>query len=199
MLYAQGNSTTCARLEANVSRIGRMPIVVPDDVKVDIKKAHVTVKGPKGELVTDFRPEMAIQLSEGVITIERPSDAPKMRALHGLTRALLNNMVVGVSTGFEKALQVEGVGYRPELEGKVLVLNVGFSHPVRVEPPDGIEFEVDTRARSIVVKGIDKELVGRVTADIRKIRPPEPYKGKGIRYKGEYVRRKAGKAGKVMA
>jgi large subunit ribosomal protein L6 len=186
-------------MEANVSRIGRMPIVLPDGVQVNIKKAHVTVKGPKGELVRDFRPEMKIDLSEGVITVERPSDAPQMRALHGLTRALLNNMVVGVSDGFEKTLQVEGVGYRPELEGKILILNVGFSHPVRVEPPDGIEFEVDTRARLIKVKGIDKELVGRVTADIRKIRPPEPYKGKGIRYEGEYVRRKAGKAGKVMA
>lgn len=182
-----------------MSRIGRMPIVVPDDVQVEIKKVHVTVKGPKGELVRDFRPEMKIDLSEGVITIERPSDAPQMRALHGLTRALLNNMVVGVKDGFVKTLQVEGVGYRPELEGKTLILNVGFSHPVRVEPPDGIEFEVDTRVRSIKVKGIDKELVGRVTADIRKIRPPEPYKGKGIRYEGEYVRRKAGKAGKVMA
>ncbi|TFH37728.1 MAG: 50S ribosomal protein L6 [Anaerolineales bacterium] len=182
-----------------MSRIGRMPIVVPDGVAVDIQKVHVTVKGPKGELVRDFRSEMTILLTDGILTVERPSDAPKMRALHGLTRALLNNMVVGVSTGFEKALQVEGVGYRPEMEGKVLILNVGFSHPVRVEPPDGIEFEVDTKARSIKVRGIDKELVGRLTADIRKIRPPEPYKGKGIRYEGEYVRRKAGKAGKVMA
>ena len=182
-----------------MSRIGRMPIVVPDGVQVDIQKVHVKVKGPKGELIRDFRPEMIINLSEGVITIERPSDVPQMRALHGLTRALINNMVLGVSTGFQKELQVEGVGYRPEMEGKDLILNVGFSHPVRVEAPDGIEFEVDTRARSIIVKGIDKELVGRITADIRKIRPPEPYKGKGIRYKGEFVRRKAGKAGKVMA
>jgi large subunit ribosomal protein L6 len=176
-----------------------MPIVIPDGVQVDIKQSNVTVKGPKGELSQVFRPEMKIQLEEGVLSVERPSDAPKIRALHGLTRALLNNMVVGVSDGFEKVLQVEGVGYRPELEGKTLILNVGFSHPVRVEPPDGIEFEVDTRARLIKVKGIDKELVGRTTADIRKIRPPEPYKGKGIRYEGEYVRRKAGKAGKVMA
>jgi large subunit ribosomal protein L6 len=176
-----------------------MPIVIPDGVQVDIKKSNVTVKGPKGELAQVFRPEMKIQLEDGVLSVERPSDAPKMRALHGLTRALINNMVVGVSNGFEKVLQVEGVGYRPELEGKTLILNVGFSHPVRVEPPDGIEFEVDTRARLIKVKGIDKELVGRTTADIRKIRPPEPYKGKGIRYEGEYVRRKAGKAGKVMA
>lgn len=188
-----------AQMEANVSRIGRMPIVVPDGVQVEIKKANVTVKGPKGELVRNFRPEMKINQSEGVITIDRPSDAPQMRALHGLTRALLNNMVLGVSEGFEKTLQVEGVGYRPELDGKTLILNVGFSHPVRVEPEQGIEFEVDTRARTIKVKGIDKEVVGRVTADIRKIRPPEPYKGKGIRYGGEYVRRKAGKAGKVMA
>jgi large subunit ribosomal protein L6 len=182
-----------------VSRIGRMPIEIPDGVKVEIRNKDVHVKGPKGELTRTFRPEMSITLDEGVIKIERPSDAPQMRAFHGLTRSLLSNMVVGVSEGFEKTLQIEGVGYRPESQGETLVLHLGFSHPVEIEPPDGIHFEVDTKARLVKVQGIDKELVGRIAADIRKIRPPEPYKGKGIRYLGEYVRRKAGKAGKVMA
>jgi large subunit ribosomal protein L6 len=186
-------------MEVEVSRIGRMPIVIPDGVQVEVKKSTVHVNGPKGELTREFRPEMSIKFEDGIITVDKPSDAPRMRAFHGLTRSLINNMVVGVSEGFEKTLQIEGVGYRPDLEGKDLIVHVGFSHPVRVEPLEGIEFEVDTRARTIIVKGIDKELVGRVAADIRKIRPPEPYKGKGIRYKGEYVRRKAGKAGKVMA
>lgn len=174
-----------------------MPIVLPDGVQVKVKDAHVLVEGPKGKLERNFRPEISIKLKDGVITVERPSDEPQMRALHGLSRALLNNMVLGVSQGFEKTLQVEGVGYRPELDGSDLVLHLGFSHPVNVNAPQGIVFEVDTRAKLIKVQGIDKELVGRVTADIRKIRPPEPYKGKGIRYLGEYVRRKAGKAGKV--
>lgn len=182
-----------------MSRIGRMPVPIPDGVKVEIKDQDVHVKGPKGELKKSFRPEMLLKMDEGVLIVERPSDAPKIRALHGLTRSLINNMVLGVSEGFQKILQVEGVGYRPELEGSSLILHVGFSHPVRVEPEEHIEFEVDTRARLITIKGIDKEQVGRVAADIRKIRPPEPYKGKGIRYQGEYVRRKAGKAGKVMA
>jgi large subunit ribosomal protein L6 len=186
-------------MEDDVSRIGRMPVPIPDGVKVEIKDQDVHVKGPKGELKKSFRPEMLLKMDEGVLIVERPSDAPKIRALHGLTRSLINNMVLGVSEGFQKILQVEGVGYRPELEGSSLILHVGFSHPVRVEPEEHIEFEVDTRARLITIKGIDKEQVGRVAADIRKIRPPEPYKGKGIRYQGEYVRRKAGKAGKVMA
>ncbi len=180
-----------------MSRIGRMPLVVPDGVEVEIKGTHVRVKGPLGELNTEFRQEMSIKMKDGVITVERPSDAPQIRALHGLTRALLNNMVVGVSEGFEKTLQIEGVGYRPELDGEELVMHLGFSHLVKVPAPEGITFEVDTRTRLIKVKGIDKELVGRTAADIRKKRPPEPYKGKGIRYFGEYVRRKAGKAGKV--
>lgn len=181
-----------------MSRIGRMPVIVPDDVQVQIEGTHVRVKGPKGELERDFRPEMSIKLMDAVITVERPSDAPQMRALHGLTRALINNMVIGVSQGFEKTLQIEGVGYRPLSEGDDLVLHVGFSHTVHVNAPPGINFDVDTRTRIIKVQGIDKELVGRVAADIRKIRPPEPYKGKGIRYLGEKVRRKAGKAGKVI-
>jgi large subunit ribosomal protein L6 len=174
-----------------------MPVDVPEGVEVEIKGTRVHVKGPRGELKRDFRPEMAIKMQENTLIVERPSDAPQMRAFHGLTRALINNMVVGVKDGFEKTLQIEGVGYRPELEGDDLILHLGFSHPVRVPAPDGISFEVDTRARQIKVMGIDKELVGRTTADIRKIRPPEPYKGKGIRYLGEYVKRKAGKAGKV--
>lgn len=180
-----------------MSRIGRMPVVVPEGVEVKIEGSHVRMQGPKGELERSFRPEMSINFQEGVITVERPSDEPQMRAFHGLTRALLNNMVVGVSEGFEKTLQIEGVGYRPEIEGETLVLHLGFSHLVNVPAPSGITFDVDTRARLVKVQGIDKELVGRVAADIRKIRPPEPYKGKGIRYLGEYVRRKAGKAGKV--
>jgi len=176
-----------------------MPIVIPDGVQVDIKGSDVTVKGPKGELQRSMRPEMTLKQEAGVVTVERPSDAPQMRALHGLTRSLLNNMVLGVSEGFQKVLQIEGVGYRPEMEGSNLILHLGFSHPVTIVPEQNIEYEVDTRARLITIKGIDKEQVGRIAADIRKIRPPEPYKGKGIRYQGEYVRRKAGKAGKVMA
>jgi large subunit ribosomal protein L6 len=180
-----------------VSRIGRMPVPIPDAVTVKVDGVQVRIKGPKGELTQTFRPEMKIEVKDGAIVIDRPSDEPKMRALHGLTRALINNMVLGVSQGFEKVLQVEGVGYRPEMNGKDLVLQVGYSHPVRVVPRDGIEFEIEERARLIHVKGIDKQVVGQVAAEIRKIRPPEPYKGKGIRYQGEYVRRKAGKAGKV--
>ncbi len=180
-----------------MSRIGRMPVSIPDGVSVDLEGNHIRVKGPKGELEQSFRPEMVISIDEGEVNVDRPSDEPQMRALHGLTRALINNMVVGVSEGFEKILQVEGVGYRPEMSGKDLVLQVGYSHPVQVPPPEGIEFEVEERARLIHVRGVDKQVVGQVAADIRKIRPPEPYKGKGIRYQGEYVRRKAGKAGKV--
>jgi large subunit ribosomal protein L6 len=174
-----------------------MPIVLPEKVKATINGNQVRVEGPKGSMERTFRPEISISLKDGIITVERPSDEPQIRAFHGLTRALLNNMVVGVSEGFEKVLQVEGVGYRPELDGEDLILHVGFSHDVRVSPPEGINFDVDTRARIIKVQGIDKQLVGHIAADIRKIRPPEPYKGKGIRYQGEYVRRKAGKAGKV--
>jgi len=180
-----------------VSRIGRAPVVIPQGVQVDLSGPEIRVKGPKGELTLRVRPEISVRPDGDVLRVERPSDAPSMRKLHGLTRALLNNMVVGVSRGFERTLQVEGVGYRPELEGKDLVLFVGYSHPVKVSPPSGIAFDVDTRGRTIKVLGCDKELVGRIAADIRKVRPPEPYKGKGIRYLEERVRRKAGKAGKV--
>lgn len=180
-----------------MSRIGRMPVPVPAGVQVKVEGSKVSVKGTIGELEREFRPEMTIRLEDGVLTVERPSDAPQMRALHGLTRSLLFNMVHGVSVGFQKVLEVQGVGYRPSMDGQTLVLNVGYSHPVPVEPPKGISFEVEERKRLITIKGYDKEVVGQVAADIRKIRPPEPYKGKGIRYVDEFVRRKAGKAGKV--
>jgi large subunit ribosomal protein L6 len=140
---------------------------------------------------------MEIKLDKGEVTVKRPTDEPNHRALHGMTRALINNMVVGVSSGFSKVLEVNGVGYRATLDGKNLVLNVGYSHPVKVEPPEGIEFVVDERTRQIIIQGYDKQVVGHVAADIRKVRPPEPYKGKGIKYIDERIRRKAGKAGKV--
>ena len=180
-----------------MSRIGQMPVVVPSGVDVKIKGSHVHVKGPKGELQHTFPAAMDISLDKGEVSVKRPTDDPSHRALHGMTRALINNMVVGVSTGFSKVLEINGVGYRAELKGKNLVLNVGYSHTVEVEPPEGIEFEVDERTRQITIKGYDKQVVGYVAADIRKVRPPEPYKGKGIKYLDERIRRKAGKAGKV--
>lgn len=180
-----------------MSRIGRMPVVVPQGVEVKIKGSHVYVKGPKGEMQHTFPASMDISFENQRIEVKRPSDERSHRSLHGMTRALINNMVVGVSSGFEKVLEVNGVGYRAELEGNNLVLNVGYSHPVVVEPPTGIAFDVETRSRQIKVIGYDKVKVGQVAADIRKIRPPEPYKGKGIKYLEERIRRKAGKAGKV--
>ena len=180
-----------------MSRIGRMPVAVPTGVDVQIKGSQVKVKGPKGEIEFSFPAEMEISLEKGEITVQRPSDARTHRALHGMTRALINNMVVGVSTGFEKMLEVNGVGYRAEVSGDNLMLYVGYSHPVVIEPPGGITFEVDVRTRQIKVKGFDKQLVGQIAADIRKKRPPEPYKGKGIKYLDEKIRRKAGKTGKV--
>jgi large subunit ribosomal protein L6 len=180
-----------------VSRVGRTPVEIPKGVDVEIKGSSVRVKGPKGELQHTFPESIMISLDENKVVVKRPSEEAKHRALHGLTRSLINNMVLGVSQGFEKVLEVNGVGYRADLEGKNLVLYLGFSHPVTVEPPEGISFEVDTRTRLIKVMGYNKQVVGQVAADIRKIRPPEPYKGKGIRYIDEVVRRKAGKAGKV--
>jgi large subunit ribosomal protein L6 len=180
-----------------VSRIGRMPVVLPSGVEVEIDGSRVRVKGPKGEMERVFHGDMQISKEEGQIHVTRPSDDRTHRSLHGMTRALINNMVVGVSTGFEKVLEVNGVGYRAEMNGKNLVLHVGYSHPVVVEPSDGISFEVDARTRQIKVRGYDKAEVGQVAADIRKVRPPEPYKGKGIKYLEEKIRRKAGKAGKV--
>lgn len=180
-----------------MSRIGRMPIVIPKGVEVDIQGSHVRVKGPNGELSREFPTAIAIALEEGHITVNRSSDDRTSRALHGMTRALIHNMVVGVSSGFEKVLEVNGVGYRAEMSGKNLMLYVGYSHPVAFEPPEGIRFEADARTRQIKVIGRNKEQVGQIAADIRKVRPPEPYKGKGIKYLDEKIRRKAGKSGKV--
>jgi large subunit ribosomal protein L6 len=174
-----------------------MPVVLPKGVDVEIQGSYVHVKGPKGELQHTFPAAMQISVQDGVIEVKRPSDERTHRSLHGMTRALINNMVVGVSTGFEKILEVNGVGYRAEMQGKNLVLNVGYSHPVVVEPPQGISFDADQKTRQIKVMGYDKQQVGQVAADIRKIRPPEPYKGKGIKYLEEKIRRKAGKTGKV--
>jgi large subunit ribosomal protein L6 len=181
-----------------MSRIGRMPISLPDKVQVDIKGVQVTVTGPKGSLSREFHPDMQIAVEDGQLKVARPTDQRHHRALHGLTRALLNNMVVGVTEGFQKQLEVQGVGYRVDLQGdKSLLLQLGFSHNVKIAPPEGVEFEVDSRTKVITVNGIDKQVVGQVAAEIRGWRPPEPYKGKGIRYVGEHVRHKAGKAGKV--
>lgn len=180
-----------------MSRIGRLPVVVPKGVEVKIQGTQVHVKGPKGELQHTFPSPMKIELKGDVIEVSRPSDDRVHRSLHGMTRALIHNMVTGVSVGFEKILEVNGVGYRAEMEGKDLVLYVGYSHPVRITPPQGITFDVDSRTRQIKVQGFDKQQVGQVAADIRKVRPPEPYKGKGIKYLEETIRRKAGKSGKV--
>ena len=180
-----------------MSRIGRMPVEVPQGVEVEIKGSHVRVKGPKGQLEHTFPAAMDISMEDGQIVVKSPSDDGRHRAMHGMTRALVNNMVVGVTQGFEKVLEVNGVGYRAELKGENLILNVGYSHPVEVKPPNGIAFEVDTRTRQIKIQGYDKAVVGQIAADIRKVRPPEPYKGKGIKYLDERIRRKAGKAGKV--
>ena len=179
-----------------MSRVGRLPVTVPSGVKVDIDGLNVSVKGPRGVLARSFNPGITIQMEDGHVLVQRGSDEPTQRALHGTTRALLNKMVTGVSTGFTKVLEWEGVGYRAEVSGKNLVLHVGYSHPVEVTPEEGIEFEVDARARQIKVTGFDKELVGQVAANIRSVRPPEPYHGKGIHYLGEKIRRKAGKSGK---
>jgi large subunit ribosomal protein L6 len=180
-----------------VSRIGRLPVIVPTGVQVAVKGNLVTVKGPRGEMKREFSPEISIALEGTQVVVTRGSDAQTIRALHGTTRALIQNMVTGVSTGWVRSLDVEGVGYRPDLAGANLILYVGYSHPVTVVPPAGIAFEVDTKARQIKVVGADREQVGQVAADIRKVRPPEPYKGKGIRYTGERIRIKAGKAGKA--
>src|SRR6266498_637446 len=179
-----------------MSRIGRLPVVVPGGVQVDVQGSDVHVKGPKGELKRSFSSLIDIAMENGQVVITRKSDNAAERALHGTTRAVIANMVRGVSTGFEVLLQIEGVGYRAELQGKDLALFVGYSHPVKMAPPAGISFEVDLKTRQIKVLGYDREVVGQTAAEIRGIRPPEPYHGKGIRYLGEKVRRKAGKAGK---
>jgi len=171
-------------------------VVVPNGVQVNVQGSDIHVKGPKGELKRSFSTLMDIAMEDGQVVIKRKSDNATERALHGTTRAVIANMIHGVSSGFERALQVEGVGYRAELQGKDLALFVGYSHPVKMEPPAGISFEVDQKARIIKVLGYDREVVGQTAAEIRGVRPPEPYHGKGIRYVGEKVRRKAGKAGK---
>jgi large subunit ribosomal protein L6 len=175
-----------------MSRIGRKPVPVPDAVTVEIAPGAIAVKGPKGELQQSLSPEMTIEQADGVVTVARPTNRGDHRALHGLTRSLIANMVEGVTEGFEKRLEIQGVGYRAALKGKNLELALGYSHPVAIEAPEGIDFEVP-QPTEIIVKGIDKQLVGEVAADIRKRRPPEPYKGKGIRYKDEQVLRKVGK------
>ncbi|MGO3652624.1 50S ribosomal protein L6 [Vagococcus sp.] len=178
-----------------MSRIGNKPVVIPNGVTVAQNGLTVTVKGPKGELTREFSPNITLNIEEGVVTLSRPNDSKENKTLHGTMRANLNNMVVGVNEGFEKALELIGVGYRAQLQGKKLVLNVGYSHPVEFEAPEGVTIEVPSNT-SVIVKGSNKEVVGELAANVRGVRPPEPYKGKGIRYVGEYVRRKEGKTGK---
>ena len=175
-----------------MSRIGRKPIEIPDGVTVDVKPGEVNVKGPKGELNQAIVRDMKVSMDDGVLTVERPTDRGEHRALHGLTRSLIANMVTGVTDGYERRLEIQGVGYRAQLKGKALELALGYSHPVTVQAPEGIDFEVP-QPTEVVVRGIDKQLVGETAARIRKARPPEPYKGKGIRYSDEHVARKVGK------
>ena len=181
-----------------MSRIGKQPIAIPAKVEVKINGNEVTVKGPRGQLTDSFSHDMAIKMEDGNIIVERPTDLRQHRALHGLTRALIANMVTGVSTGFRKQLEIEGVGYQAAVNGKNLELKVGVSHPVVIEPPQDVTFEVpkESRGRTIIIEGIDKAVVGQIAAEVREWRPPEPYLGKGIRYSDEHIRRKAGKAGK---
>jgi large subunit ribosomal protein L6 len=178
-----------------MSRIGKQPITIPDGVKVDLQGDRMTVTGPRGTLHQALHPRMRVTVEDGTVSVARPSDERLDKSLHGLTRTLIANMVDGVTQGFEKRLEIQGVGYRAALQGKDIELQVGFSHPIRIAAPEGIEFEVPAPNR-IAVRGIDKQLVGEIAATIRKVRKPEPYKGKGIRYEGEYVRKKAGKAAK---
>jgi large subunit ribosomal protein L6 len=180
-----------------MSRIGKKPITVPAKVSVAIDGRTVTVKGPKGELRHEVHPNMKVKQEDGTVVVERPDDARQNRALHGLTRALIANMVTGVSEGFRKTLIVEGVGYNGDMRGKDLVMKLGYSHEIVVNPPPGITFAVEERGTRIHIDGYDKQIVGQMAADIRKLRPPEPYKGKGVRYSDEQIRRKAGKAGKA--
>jgi large subunit ribosomal protein L6 len=179
-----------------MSRIGRLPVVIPPQVDVNVDGTFIKVKGPKGTLEYSFPADISISVENGIINVKRPSDDRSHRALHGTTRALIQNMVTGVSTGFERILEINGVGYRAEVQDKNLVLNLGYSHPIVVEPPEGIAFDVDLKTRQIKVMGPDKQKVGQMADDIRKKRPPEPYLGKGIKYLEEKIRRKAGKSGK---
>lgn len=177
-----------------MSRVGRKPVILPQGVSADISPAEITVKGPKGVLSQRIAAGITIEQEENTLNIKRASDAKDQRSLHGLTRALVANMVIGVSAGFEKKLELVGVGYRAQMQGNKLVIAIGFSHPVEVDPPEGIEFETPAPTR-ITVRGISKELVGNTAANIRAVRKPEPYKGKGIKYENEVIRRKAGKSG----
>ena len=179
-----------------MSRIGRLPVAIPSGVQINVQGSNIHVKGPKGEMKRTFSSMIGIAMENGQVVVTRNSDDASERALHGTTRAVIANMVRGVSAGFSTVLEVEGVGYRAEMEGKNLALFVGYSHPVKIEPPTGISFEVDLKTRQIKVLGYDKEVVGQTASEIRGVRPPEPYHGKGIRYQGEKIRRKAGKAGK---
>ena len=179
-----------------MSRIGRLPITVPSGVDVTIDGRNLTVKGPKGTLSRALHPDMTVSREDGTLVVTRPTEQKTHKQLHGLTRTLVNNMVVGVTDGYRKGLEITGVGYRAALNGKKLTLNLGYSHPIEIDPPEGITFEVENPTRLAVV-GIDKELVGQIAAKVRQTRKPEPYKGKGVRYSGEYIRRKAGKAGKI--
>jgi large subunit ribosomal protein L6 len=178
-----------------MARIGKIPISIPNKVTIEQSKNQITVKGPKGELTRTFDPSVNIDISDSQITVTRNNDSRQQRAFHGLTRALLNNMVVGVSEGFKRELYIEGVGYRAQMDGQNLQLNLGYSHPIFFEASNTIAYEVDKTGRNLVVSGIDKEEVGEIAARIRRARPPEPYKGKGVRYKDETIKRKAGKAG----
>lgn len=178
-----------------MSRVGKAPIQIPAGVEVKVEGRRVTVKGPKGELHRDIHPDMTVTIENGALRVSRPSDERNHKALHGLTRTLIANMVEGVTKGYSRTLEMVGTGYRAAKSGKKLTLSVGYSHPVEIDPPEGIEFVVPA-ANQIVVNGIDKELVGQVAANIRKVRPPEPYLGKGIKYAGEHIRRKEGKTGK---
>jgi large subunit ribosomal protein L6 len=178
-----------------MSRVGRLPIPIPSGVEVTFEGQHARVKGPRGTLEHDVHPSISVSLDDGTVVVTRPSNAPTHRALHGLTRALLANMVTGVNEGFRKSLEIQGTGYRAELRGQNLILNVGYSHPVEIVPLEGAAFEVETPTRVHIV-GIDKQVVGQQAALVRKQRPPEPYRGKGIRYQGEVVRRKSGKSGR---
>jgi large subunit ribosomal protein L6 len=179
-----------------MSRIGRLPIAVPTTVDVTIEGRTLTIKGPRGTLTRAIHPDMSVSREDTTIVVSRPTEQKTHKQLHGLTRTLINNMVIGVSDGYRKGLEITGVGYRAALNGKKLQLNLGYSHPIEIDPPEGISFEVETPTR-LAVLGIDKELVGQIAAKVRSTRKPEPYKGKGVRYAGEQVRRKAGKAGKI--
>lgn len=181
-----------------MSRIGKMPITIPAQVKIETNGSTVKVKGPKGELTQTFQEDMGFRQEDGKLIVEKPDD-PAFDAMHGMVRAMVNNMVTGVTQGFTRTLEIEGVGYRGEIQGRQLILALGFSHPVPVDPPDGVTLSLDKSQRVITIEGADKQVVGQIAANIRSLRPPEPYKGKGIHYQGERIRRKAGKAGKVGA